>query len=133
MASDTTVTSQTAGGNGSTGGNVLAAIKALKDQHPELGLREAKAIFDGKMTLPEALRKAAFTGPVPNTARSPSTAAHKALQRRYLRLLAEIAQILARTPTGTGKRLRGRVAHAAELFAELRVIVAQIREGGASI
>ena len=60
----------------------------------------------------------------------PLTASRKALQRRYFRLAVEVTETLARVPSGAGKRLRGRIAAAAEGFAELRAIVAEMKAAG---
>jgi hypothetical protein len=91
-------------------------------------LPEAKAVFEGALSLEDALTGASFppAGPGAGPAPSPNTAAPKALRRRYLRLLTEIAQNLGRKPAGNGKRLRTRCVQAAELFAELREVIAQI-------
>jgi len=117
--------------------NLIAAIKALKDQHPGLGLREAKAMIDGSMSLADALKTVRSEADAPPLIR-PSAAARAALERRCMRLLIEVAQVVARKPAGSGKRQRGRIAQAAECLAELREVTARLRQvrpgkGGAAV
>ena len=123
----TTVTEPAVSGNGGQPPNTLAAIARLKREYPGLTLREAKAVIDGDMSLIDALKTIRSEPDAPPLIRSSATPSRAALQRRYARLLVEVAQVVARKPAGSGKRLRGRIAQAAEGLAELREVQARLR------
>jgi hypothetical protein len=115
-------------GNGGQPPNTLAAIARLKREYPGLMLREAKAVIDGDMSLVDALKTIRSEPDAPPLIRSSATPSRAALQRRYTRLLVEVAQVVARKPAGSGKRQRGRIAQAAECLAELREVTARLRQ-----